>query len=44
MSEKYVDAQYFPLKQKRLIAHPHLLVRVTSERFLPTMVTSNGSH
>ena len=27
-----------------VIAHPHVLVRATSERFLSTLVTSNGSH
>jgi hypothetical protein len=27
-----------------VIAHPHLLVWATSERFLPALVTSSGSH
>ena len=28
----------------KLIAHPHLLVQVTSEQFLPALVTTSGSH
>ena len=27
-----------------VIAHPHLLVWATDEQFLPTLVTSSGSH
>ena len=31
-------------RESSLIAHPHLLVQVTNERFLSVLVTSSGSH
>ena len=35
--DRYVEETSF-------IAHPHLLVQATGERFLPTLVTFNDSH